>query len=628
MSVFITSEDFRIHHLSDANFHSNLKNLHREQKSESRYCKDFLENLKQTDPARVEQLYVQVAKNWKRQTGGLSYETECECGKRLTEFHMDDPFVRNTIVNHIEGNAPELPSASLDDSSEEVEIITAADVFNTKCTIYLPKDPSPTANKHIALAQEAFSFAARHMPFSGNNSRLDPEEIYSPELKNHLFWVFQRTTEIQLKYADRIIPEYLSCMKNEYSNAFTIALQKAPTCEKSIVGNCGEINSIPFFYFLKEKRTDVKIDIFSIRNGNHIFSVIGRNWHSNPGDPSTWGPDAMICEVWDRIIYPATQIFDHLCDYIYCDDFYRPLVQTFDPATHPLILLSTNFYGVGDFQAHSSCSVKTVETMLQEFHSISEQNRDKKIDMARRFIEMLRLSPHATLMENQGLSNLLSQMLHLTGNSHSPINDKRDIWNTCQTALRTNDPDLFRQALETKPPDFNALNHGLCFAQQTGNLEFLRVTTTYLQKNNLKEDAACTFGTFQLALKCSKKTDQLEYLISAVNLGAKPLFFSFTSCLVHTYKTNNLEYLRWGIIAGAEWDNNDIRFIANIALKTQDLMVIRFISTLPQFTDEVKLLLSQFIEENPPAPEFYQEIQPFLTTSSNEDLDVPLFLGP
>lgn len=50
-----------------------------------------------------------------------------------------------------------------------------------------------------------------------------------------------------------------------------------------------------FYYCLTH---GIPAERFELSNASHQFVVIGRKKGSDPKDPSTWGPDAMICDPW------------------------------------------------------------------------------------------------------------------------------------------------------------------------------------------------------------------------------------------------------------------------------------------------------------------------------------------
>ena len=92
-------------------------------------------------------------------------------------------------------------------------------------------------------------------------------------------------------------------------------------CKKEKMGNCGELAAIACLYLRELKAYPV--DYVEIADGittknpaiPHNVAVIGRTVAPGPqtwpadgtpiGLPDTWHPDAVICDPWDRVVYPA-----------------------------------------------------------------------------------------------------------------------------------------------------------------------------------------------------------------------------------------------------------------------------------------------------------------------------------
>lgn len=76
--------------------------------------------------------------------------------------------------------------------------------------------------------------------------------------------------------------------------------------EKAGCGNCMEQSAVAFAYLL---RLGVRpLDWMEVTNGDHAFVVIGREPDSAANDPKSWGKDAAVCDPWDNVAYPASQI--------------------------------------------------------------------------------------------------------------------------------------------------------------------------------------------------------------------------------------------------------------------------------------------------------------------------------
>ncbi|MCY2965513.1 MAG: hypothetical protein NT069_18090 [Planctomycetota bacterium] len=91
-------------------------------------------------------------------------------------------------------------------------------------------------------------------------------------------------------------------------------------CAKHKIGNCGELAAMCCLYLHKQRAFPVEyvqVDDGQTTNAvvPHVITVVGRAVNQFPsvwpkdcspiGLPDTWGPDAVICDAWDHIAYPA-----------------------------------------------------------------------------------------------------------------------------------------------------------------------------------------------------------------------------------------------------------------------------------------------------------------------------------
>jgi len=85
---------------------------------------------------------------------------------------------------------------------------------------------------------------------------------------------------------------------------------------KNGMGNCGELAAVCVKY-LKDKGGK-NIDYVYVLDGTtmnevvpHVIAVIGRKGTTEEdadiGFPDSWGSEAVVCDSWDRVVYPATQ---------------------------------------------------------------------------------------------------------------------------------------------------------------------------------------------------------------------------------------------------------------------------------------------------------------------------------
>lgn len=82
----------------------------------------------------------------------------------------------------------------------------------------------------------------------------------------------------------------------------------AHTAKKAKVGNCGECASVAFMY-LRDIQRAKRLDWMRYNKpGDHAWVVIGRAQKSKTSDYKTWGPEAVVCDPWGNVAFPANQV--------------------------------------------------------------------------------------------------------------------------------------------------------------------------------------------------------------------------------------------------------------------------------------------------------------------------------
>jgi hypothetical protein len=78
------------------------------------------------------------------------------------------------------------------------------------------------------------------------------------------------------------------------------------------IGNCGELALVAIHYLSKKgvSNLDFVYIVDGVTNNAvlpHVVAVLGRqgNQTGNIGLPNQWGGDAVVCDPWDRVVYPA-----------------------------------------------------------------------------------------------------------------------------------------------------------------------------------------------------------------------------------------------------------------------------------------------------------------------------------
>ena len=83
----------------------------------------------------------------------------------------------------------------------------------------------------------------------------------------------------------------------------------AALAEEKGCGNCGEQSAMAFVYLLD--RHILPLDWMGLESGKHNYVVVGRTRHGEPGDPNTWGPEAVVCDPWKGEAYSPKMLIPY-----------------------------------------------------------------------------------------------------------------------------------------------------------------------------------------------------------------------------------------------------------------------------------------------------------------------------
>jgi len=111
----------------------------------------------------------------------------------------------------------------------------------------------------------------------------------------------------------------------------------AKIIKKGGIGNCGEL-AIVGYQYAKEK--NIPIQRVTINGGDHTFLGIGLP--SSFSDRSSWGEEVVICDPWNRGVYPAIFLESYLKSFVMCDEIdgeIVSIVESFNPNIHTLSLM-------------------------------------------------------------------------------------------------------------------------------------------------------------------------------------------------------------------------------------------------------------------------------------------------
>jgi hypothetical protein len=110
-------------------------------------------------------------------------------------------------------------------------------------------------------------------------------------------------------------------------------------------GNCEEFSMYGYYIFKKNGYTHL-VEIFSIKNGDHLFIVIDRDPESDKNDFTTWGPHCVVCDGWMGEVYPAHLLPSYLRSYkeVKIEGEYKNTLELF--SYNILTLLNPNIHSV------------------------------------------------------------------------------------------------------------------------------------------------------------------------------------------------------------------------------------------------------------------------------------------
>jgi hypothetical protein len=233
-----------------------------------------------------------------------------------------------------------IPSAVIPDPLEADKVISAAagafasvqqaqQFASAAASLVAVKKPSLTEN--ITKAEEAVKYVLKEVPVSPNYlERLQID--WSKEDCTMSGFHGLSTTAFELAFGEL-------CFETFDEAAIQKLAEKAEECQ---MGTCLEMSAAGYQY-VKKKYPDLKVEIFSIEKGNHVFLVIGRDPKSKPEDYKNWGSDAVVCDPWGNKFYPAAQLEKNLNSFkelrFEQDGTVRTILSLFEPGKQKLVHL-------------------------------------------------------------------------------------------------------------------------------------------------------------------------------------------------------------------------------------------------------------------------------------------------
>ena len=116
----------------------------------------------------------------------------------------------------------------------------------------------------------------------------------------------------------RILSNNITVMREEISekcegkSRFEALQIHAEIVQKYRIGNCAEFALLSMYELLRID-ININVEVYSINNGDHVITILGRHPHSS--NFKTWGPGAVVCDSHLRRVYPAKYIPEMLKDF-------------------------------------------------------------------------------------------------------------------------------------------------------------------------------------------------------------------------------------------------------------------------------------------------------------------------
>ena len=194
---------------------------------------------------------------------------------------------------------------------------------------------NPSLLKHLIYGY----FAAVHVRKLICYSSTHPAYNEIKKEKGHLSWkkICGTTREAHIK-------ENKALQIEDFPHADAFYLKKLETCVKCCkkyhAAKCTEYCHLVLDTLIK-MGIHSPVEMYEIKNGDHVFTVIGRNQDSDPHHFTSWGENAVVVDAWAGEIYPAFAIPKILKDYAYYNSQtylheVSRLVFPFDPRFHQL----------------------------------------------------------------------------------------------------------------------------------------------------------------------------------------------------------------------------------------------------------------------------------------------------
>ena len=147
---------------------------------------------------------------------------------------------------------------------------------------------------------------------------------------------------------------------------------------KSRIGNCSEYSLLGLNYLL-ENNINIEAEKFIINGGDHTFLVFNRMKDSKEHDPSSWGENSYICDLWAKKGFKASEYMKDLKNY-YREDGAAKL-EDFNSDKHTLTLCS-NHMNLNELKKYRSEKLKIKNAyFVTKLTEISKKLDDERVEL-------------------------------------------------------------------------------------------------------------------------------------------------------------------------------------------------------------------------------------------------------
>lgn len=156
--------------------------------------------------------------------------------------------------------------------------------------------------RNLRLAKLAVEYTTKYVVKDGANNKFS--DLVSSAGKN--LW---RVTEMR-KIIDKFPGGFGSTLASDPHKTQRLPFYRwrAKAAKAAGVGNCGEQAAVALM-FLHEFHRVKPLDYMSYNKpGDHAWVLIGRKKGSKTADYKSWGDDAVVCDPWGGVAFPAIEV--------------------------------------------------------------------------------------------------------------------------------------------------------------------------------------------------------------------------------------------------------------------------------------------------------------------------------